>query len=92
MKKVCGNENFCRVLMFPKDNKIFNQYEKFDKTLSIINADLESLIKRTYGFKYNSKKSSTLKVGQYSPCGYSMSTIRTCDDTENKHYIYRGND
>ena len=34
----------------------FNQYQKSDKTPSIICADLKSLINRVAGCKYNSKK------------------------------------
>ena len=49
-------------------------------------------IKRSYGVKHNSKKSSTAKVGEHSPCRYSISTIWTCDDIGNKHYICRGDD
>ena len=48
-----------------EDTKIleFYQYHKSDKTLSIIYADLESLIKEMNGSRGNLEKSVTTKVG-----------------------------
>ena len=64
-KKACENKDFCGVIMASEDTRIleFNHYLKSDKTLSIIYADLESLIKRIDRCKDNSEKSSTTKVG-----------------------------
>ena len=64
-KKVCENKDFCGVIMPSEDTRIleFNQYLKSDKTLCIIYADLESLIKRIDRCEDNSEKSSTTKVG-----------------------------
>ena len=78
--------------MSSKDIKIFefNQYQKSDKTPSIIYADLKSLSKKVNGFKNNPEKSSTPKIGEHIPCGYSMSAIWIFDDIENKHDAYRG--
>ena len=45
------------------------------KILSIIYADLESLIKRIDRFKNNFEKSSATKVDDHIPCGYSMSIL-----------------
>ena len=75
-----------------KDIKIFefNQYQKSDKTQSIIYPDLKSLSKKVNGFKNNPEKSSTTKIGEHVPCGYSMSAIWIFDDIENKHDAYRG--
>ena len=77
-----------------EDNKIlkFNQYQKSDKTPSIIYTDLESLIKRIDRCINDFEKTSTAKVGEYIPCGYSMSAIWTFDGIENKHDVYRGED
>ena len=60
-----------------KETKIlkFNQYQKSEKTPSTIYADLESLVERTDGYKNNSEKSSTTRVGEHIPCGYSVSMI-----------------
>ena len=42
-QEVCGNKDFCGVLMLSEDTNIleFNKYRKYDETLSIIYADLE---------------------------------------------------
>ena len=52
----------------------FNQYQKSDETRYIIYADLESLIEKIDGCKSNLEKSSTTKVGEHIPLGFSMST------------------
>ena len=40
----------------------------------IIYADIE-LIRKIDGCANNSEKSSITKIGEHTPCGYSMSTI-----------------
>ena len=70
----------------------FNQYKKPDKTPSIIYADLESLIQKINGCKSNPTKSSTAKLGEHIPSGFSMSTILSFKDTKNKNEVYRGKD
>ena len=59
-----------------------NQYMKSDKAPRIIYADLESLMKKGNNCKNISKKSSTTKIGEHIPCGYSMSTIWAFDGTK----------
>ena len=51
------------------------RYWKSDKTLSVIYADLESLIKKMDGCKNNSQKSSATKVGEDIPCRYCVHYI-----------------
>ena len=51
----------------------------------IIDANLESMIKKIHNCKNNPEKSSTTKIGEHIPCGYSMSPIWTFDRTKNKH-------
>lgn len=46
------------------------------------------MIKKIDGCKKNSEKSSTIKVGEYIPRGYSMSS----DGTRNNHDVYRTKD
>ena len=78
IKELRENKDFCDVVMPSKDTKIleFNQYKKVDKAASIIYADHESLIKKVLdGCKNNTEKSSTTKIGERIPCGYSMSMI-----------------
>ena len=64
----------------------FNQYWKSDQTPYITYADLESLIKKIYGCNKNFERSSTTKVGEHISCGYSVSTIWTCDGIENQRW------
>ena len=48
------------------------------------------MIKRIDGYKNNFEKSYTTKVGEHTPCGYSVSMIWTFDGIENKHDVYWG--
>ena len=56
----------------------------------IIDANLQSMIKKIDNCKNNPEKSSTTKIGEHIPCGYSMSTIWTFDSITNKLSLYRG--
>ena len=58
----------------------------------IIYADIESLIRKIGGYTNNPENSSTTKINEHIPCGYSVSTIWACDHIENKHTLYRGKD
>ena len=62
--------------MFFESNKIleFNQYQKSEKALFIIYADLECLMERIYVCKNNPENSSMTKV-QHVTTSFSMSTI-----------------
>ena len=70
----------------------FNQYQKSDKVLFIIYADLECMIERTDGCKNNPENSSTTKVSKHIPSGFSMSTISSFRSIENKLDLYRSKD
>ena len=54
---------------------VFNQYQKPDKTLFLIYAVLESLIEKVDECKINPENSSTAKLGEHIPPGFSMFTI-----------------
>ena len=69
-----------------------NQYMKSDKMPYIIYAIIESLIRKIDGCTNNPEKSSTMKITEHIPCGYSMSTISRFDYIENKHKLYREKD
>ena len=94
MKKYIRIKIFCRIVMASEKDNIsgFNQYMKSDKVLYIIYADTESLIKKKDGCVNNPEKSSTTKIGEHIPCGYSMSTIWGFDHSEDKHTFYHGKD
>ena len=72
-----------------KDNTLeFNQYIKLDEITYIIYIDIESLIRKENGCAINPENSSTIKIGEHIPCGYSMSIIWGFDHIENKHTLY----
>ena len=60
-----------------EDTKIleFNQYQKSDKATFIIYADLECIIERIDGCKNNPQNSSTKKLSDHIPSGFSISEI-----------------
>ena len=68
----------------------FNQYEKYDKTTFIIYVDFESSIQKIDRYKNNPEKLSTTKVSEYISSGFSMSTISSFRDIENKCHLYGG--
>ena len=53
----------------------FNQYQKSDKAPFMIYTGLEVSVEKIDGCKNSLEKSSTTKVGQHIPSGFSMSTI-----------------
>ena len=93
-KKVCENKDFCNVLIPSEDNKIleFNQYQKSDNAPVIIYADLECLIEKIDECKNNPEISSTTKIGEHIPSGFSISTKSSFKCKENKCNVYRGKD
>ena len=92
--KICKYKDLCEIVMASgKDNILeFNQYMKSEKMPYIIYADIESLIKKKDGCANNPGNSSTTKIGEHIPCGYSRSTEWAFDNIENKHNLYRGKD
>ena len=68
----------------------FNQYQKSDKTLSIIYTVLQSLIEIIDGCKNNSEKWFTTKVGEHIYIFQCLHLIWTFDGIEKKHDVYRG--
>ena len=93
-KKVSENKDFCYIIMPSKDTKIleFNQYQKSDKAPFINYADLECITEKTDRFKNNPENLSTPKVSDHTPSGFSISTISSFRNRENKYHVYRGKD
>ena len=85
-KKVCENKDFCNVFMPSKGTKVLelNQYHKSTKPSFIIYADLASLIEKTDGHKNKPEESSTTKVSEHVPSGFSMSIISSFKDVEKR--------
>ena len=75
--------------MTSKDTKIleFNQYHKSHKAPFIIYANLEYLIEKIDECKNNLQTSSTTKVSEHIPSGFSMSTISSFKSIENKYDV-----
>ena len=65
---------------------------KSDKMPYIIYTYIESLIKKIDGCRNNPENSSTTKIGEHIPCGYSMSALWNFYNMENKHTFYRRED
>ena len=93
-EKICKNKNVCGIAMPSEKNNIleFRQYMKSDKMPYIIYADIESLFRNIDRYANNQGKSSTTKISEHIPCGYSMSTIWGFDHIEDKYTLYRGKD
>ena len=88
------NKDLCGIVMLSEKYNIseFNQFMKTNKMLYITYADIESLKEKIDGWVNNQERSSTTKIGEHIPCGYSMSTIWAFDSIENKSTLYRGED
>ena len=73
-EKVCENKNICKLVMpSEQTNKLeLNQCQKSDKAPFVIYAHLEYLIEKIDGCKNNPENSSTTKVGEHIPKGFSM--------------------
>ena len=66
---------------------VSNSYQKSDKTSSIVYADLEYLIKRTYNVNIILKNHL-----QHMPFGYSLSMIWAFNGIEIKYNKFRSED
>ena len=75
------------VVMSSQESNIlqFNQNMKSDKMSNIIQADLESLIKKWMDVQNNPEKSLATKIDEHILCGCSMSTMWAFDNIEHKH-------
>ena len=89
-KNVCKNKGFGDVIMPSEDTRILksNQYQKSNKILFVIYADLGFLIEKTDECKNNPEHSSTIKVSERIPPGFSMSAISSFKSIKNKHDVY----
>ena len=65
----------------------FNQYQKSDKSPFIIYADLKCILEKIDGYKNNSENSSTTKVSEHTPSGFSVSAISSFKSIENNHDV-----
>ena len=89
-KKMCENNKYCNIEMPGPNNNIikYNQGDKSLKLPFIIYADLECLLKKIDTCQNNPDLSSTTKINQHIPSGYSIYTNCSFD----KSIYYRGED
>ena len=92
--KICENNEYCNIEMpSPNNNLIkYNQGDKLLKLPFIIYADLECIFKKIDTCKNNPDLSSTTKINQHIPSGYSVYTSRSFDKSNNKLSYYKGED
>ena len=92
--KVCENRNYCKIKMPSNDNNFImcNQDEKILKLPFVICADLKCILKKISTCYNNPDLSSTTKISQHVPSGYSIFTNCTFDKSYNKLNYYRGED
>ena len=93
-KKICENNKYCNIEMPSPTNNIikYNQGDKSLKLPFIIYADLECLLKKKDACQNNPDLSSTTKINQHIPSGYSIYTNCSFDKSNNKLSYYRGED
>ena len=68
-----------------------SKVKKSKRALFVIYSDLECLLQKSNDEKYYQNK-STIKINNHIPCGYSMYTQCSFDNTKNKLDHYRGED
>ena len=93
-KKVYENHDYCNIEMPSNDNNLIN-YNKGEKSLKlplIIYADLECLPEKISTCYNNPNLSSTTKINQHVPSGYSIFTNCSFDKSNNNLSHYRGED
>ena len=93
-KKICENHEYCNIEMPSPNNNIikYNQGQKSLELPFIIYADLECLLKKIDTCYNNPDLSSTTKINQHIPSGYSIYTNCSFDKSNNKLSYYRGED
>ena len=95
IKKICKNNEYCNIDMpSPNNNLIkYNQGEKSLKLPFVIYAHLEFILKKKIDTCQNNPDlSSTTKINQHIPSGYSIYTSCVFDKYNNKLSYYRGED
>ena len=92
-KKMCENHDYCYVQMPNNENKIleYKHSQKSKIAPLVIYSYLESLLQKTNDGN-NDENKSTIEINNHIPCGYSMYTQCSFDNTKNKldHYRVEG--
>ena len=89
-KKICENRDYCIVKMHNNENKavMYKYSQKSKRVPLVIYSDIECLVKKTD----DDQNKTTIKINSHIPCGYSMFTHCSFDNTKNKLDNYRGED
>ena len=75
-KKICKNKHFCGVEMPSEKIMYWSLISTLNWKKCLISfMPTLNLVKRIEGCANNPQKSSTIKIGEHIPCGYSVSTI-----------------
>ena len=93
-ENVCQDHDYCYVEMFDKDNSIlkYNSEEKHMRVLFIMYVDMECLLENISTCHNDPNKSSTIKIDEHTPSGYSLLAYCSFDNTKNRLSYYRGQD
>ena len=89
-KNVCENRDYCKVEL-PSNENNFIKYNQGEKSLKMpfeMYADLECILKKMSTCYNNPEISSTTKISQHIPSGYSIFTNCTFDKSYNKLSCY----
>ena len=80
--------------MLIKDNNIlkYNSGEKYMRAPFIMYFDMECLLENISTCHNDLNKSSTIKINEHTPSGYSLLTYCSLDNTKNRLSHYRGQD
>ena len=93
-ERLCNNHDYCHIDV-PKEGKNILKYSPGDKSLKapfIIYAALACWLKKEQPHQNNAENSYTEIKAKHKPSGYSLSLIRSFDETKNRRKIYRRKD
>ena len=80
-ENVCKVHDYCYVEMLDKDNNIlkYNSGEKYRRVPFILHVYMECLLKNISTCRNDPNKSSTMKINEHTPSGYSLLTYCSFD-------------
>ena len=93
-ENVCKVHDYCYVEMLDKDNNIlkYNSGEKYVSVPFILYVYMECLLKNISTCRNDPNKSSTIKINEHTPSGYSLLTYCSFENTKNRLNYYSGHD
>ena len=94
-ERVCNNHDYCHIDIPEEEGENILKYSPGDKSLKapfIIYAALACWLKKEQPHQNNAENSYTEIKAKHKPSGYSLSLIRSFDETKNRRKIYRRKD